>query len=159
MGTFNTDEPRSGGDDTDNTLLYKIAIRLWRAIYAGTESISTTIAAGTAAIGTVSITDISNGEYETVAAGVSDQILGPTGGVGDYLTGILIVPVTTSPGAVSIKDGNGSAISVFAGGASSVSNLVPFFVPIAAKTVNATTPGWKVTTGTNVTVFATGNFT
>jgi len=97
--------------------------------------------------------------YETVAASQTAQTLGATGAVGDFLAGILIVPATTSPGAVSIIDGNGSNITIFAGGASSVSNLVPFFVPIQAKCVNATTPGWKVTTGTNVSAVGTGNFT
>lgn len=97
--------------------------------------------------------------YETVAASQTDQILGASGAVGDFLAGLLIVPATTSPGAVSIKDGNGSSITVFTGGASSVTNLVPFFVPIGAKCVNATTPGWKVTTSTNVSVIGTGNFT
>lgn len=107
----------------------------------------------------IPVTAIPNDEYETVAASATDQILGATGAVGDYLAGVLIVPATTSPGAVSIKDGNGSAITVFTGGASSVSNLVPFFVPLGIKTINATTPGWKVTTGTNVSVIGVGNFT
>jgi hypothetical protein len=40
-------------------------------------------------------------EYETVAASSHDQVLGPTGATGDYLAGVLIVPATTSPGAVS----------------------------------------------------------
>jgi hypothetical protein len=97
--------------------------------------------------------------YETVAASQTAQILGATGAVGDFLAGVLIVPATTSPGAVSIIDGNGSNISIFAGGASSVSSLVPFFVPWGAKCVNATTPGWKITTGTNVSAAGIGNFT
>lgn len=69
MANFNTDEPNPNGEDTDNTLLYKIAIRLWRAIYAGTESLSTTttLAAGTAAIG--STTD--GGAAWTTVFGVS----------------------------------------------------------------------------------------
>lgn len=96
-------------------------------------------------------------EYETVAAGSSDQILGATGAVGDYLTGLLIVPAAVTAGTVSIKDGNGSAINVFVTG--TLSSLVPFFVPIQARCVNATTPGWKVTTGASVSVFGTGNFT
>ena len=98
-------------------------------------------------------------DYETVAASQTDQILGATGAVGDYLNFLLVVPATTSPGAVSIKDGNGSAVTVFTGGASSVSNLVPFPVPVMAKTVNATTPGWKVTTGANVSCVGIGKFT
>lgn len=112
--------------------------------------------AGTAYLGTVSITDISNGEYETVAASQTDQVLGATGATGDYLAGLLIVPATTSPGAVSIKDGGGSAITVFTGGASSVSNLVPFFVPLGIKSLAG---AWKVTTGSNVSAIGVGNFT
>jgi hypothetical protein len=95
-------------------------------------------------------------EYETVAASATAQALGATGAAGDYLTGLLIVPATTSPGAVSIKDGGGSPITVFPGGASSVTSLIPFFVPILAKSV---TGAWAVTTGAAVSVIASGNFT
>ncbi len=94
-------------------------------------------------------------DYETVAASQTDQILGASGAVGDLLSGVLIVPATTSPGAVSIKDGAGSAITVFTGGASSVSNLVPFFVPLGI--VCGTS--WKVTTGSSVSAIAVGEFT
>lgn len=124
---------------------------------------STTVAANngapTAGTQRVTIADINVGDYETVAASATDQILGPTGAAGDYLAGLLIVPATTSPGAVSIKDGNGSGITVFTGGASSVVALVPFFVPLGIVAINATTPGWKVTTGTNVSAIGVGNFT
>src|SRR5688572_9274172 len=97
-------------------------------------------------------------EYETVAAGQTAQVLGATGAVGDYLSGLLVIPATTSPGNVLLLDGNVS-ITVFAGGASSVLSLIPFFIPIGAKTVTATTPGWKVTTGANVSVVGVGQFT
>ena len=103
------------------------------------------------------LTNFGAGEYETVAASQTDQILGATGAVGDYLAGILITPTTTGAGSVSIKDGNGSSIAIFNTG--TLSNLVPFFVPLGIKCVNATTPGWKVTTGANVTVIGVGNFT
>lgn len=103
----------------------------------------------------VAINDISAGEYETVAASQSAQELGATGNTGDYLAGLLVVPATTSPGAVSIKDGGGSAITVFTGGASSVSNLVPFFIPLGIKSAAGE---WRVTTGANVSVIAVGNF-
>ena len=96
-------------------------------------------------------------EYETVAAAQTDQILGVTGAVGDYLGHLLVVPTTTSPGAVSIRDGAaGAVISVFAGGASSVSSLVPFPIPIRLRALSA---GWRVTTGANLSVLAVGNFT
>jgi len=95
-------------------------------------------------------------EYETVAASATDQVLGATGATGDYLSGLLVIPATTSPGAVSIKDGSGSAITVFTGGATSVSNLVPFFVPLGIKSASG---AWKVTTGANVSVIGVGDFT
>lgn len=103
----------------------------------------------------VAIADLSVGDYETVAAGQTDQTLGATGATGDYLAGVLIVPATTSPGAVSIKDGAGSAITIFTGGASSVSNLVPFFVPLG---IISAAGAWKVTTGSNVSAIGVGNF-
>lgn len=102
------------------------------------------------------LADAVAGDYEAVAASQTDQPLGATGATGDYFAGLLIVPATTSPGAVSIKDGGGSAITVFTGGASSVSNLVPFFIPLGSKSIAG---AWKVTTGSNVSAFAVGNFT
>lgn len=95
-------------------------------------------------------------EYETVAASASTQALGATGATGDYLAGVLIIPATTSPGAVAIKDGANGAITVFTGGASSVSNLVPFFVPLGIISVAG---AWQITTGDNVSVIGVGNFT
>lgn len=99
--------------------------------------------------------DFGAGEYETVAANQTDQMLGATGAIGDYLAGLLVIPATTSPGGVSIEDG-ATNIPVFVGGASSVSNLVPFFVPLGIKSVSG---GWEITTGANVSVIAVGNFT
>lgn len=97
-----------------------------------------------------------SGNWETVAASQSDQALGATGATGDYLAGVQIIPATTSPGAVSIKDGSGSAITIFTGGASSVSNLVPFAVDLGMTSLAG---AWKVTTGANVSVIAIGKFT
>lgn len=96
------------------------------------------------------------GDYETVAAGQTTQTIGPTGAQGDYLMGLLIVPASTSPGAVQIKDGSNSAITVFAGGADSVSNLVPFFVPLGMRSAQG---AWQVTTGADVSAIAMGSFT
>jgi hypothetical protein len=98
---------------------------------------------------------VSDGEYETVAASQTGQVLGPTGATGDYLNGLLITPASTSPGAVALLDG-ATSYTVFAGGASSVSNLAPFYVYIGARSVNG---AWSVTTGASVSVLATGNFT
>jgi len=103
----------------------------------------------------IKITDFSSGEYETVAASQTAQVIGATGAVGDYIAGLLVIPATTSPGNVLLLD-DATSITVFAGGASSVSNLVPFFIPLGIKSVSG---AWKVTTGANVSVVAVGNFT
>lgn len=105
------------------------------------------------------VRDIGAGDYETVAASQSNQVLGASGAAGDYLGGLLIVPNNLNPGAVTITDGSNSpdiAITVFGGGTASVSNKVPFFVPLGIKSV---TGGWRVTTGADVSVIASGNFT
>lgn len=94
-------------------------------------------------------------EYETVAASATAQALGATGGTGDYIAGVLVVPATTSPGAVTLLD-NATSITIFTGGASSVSNLVPFYIPLGANSVSG---AWKLTTGTNVSCIAFGDFT
>lgn len=94
------------------------------------------------------------GAYETVAAGVTGQTIGGTGGVGDFISGLLVIPATTSPGNVLLLD-NATSITVFAGGASSVLTLHPFFIPLNMESVSGP---WKVTTGANVSVIATGKF-
>lgn len=95
--------------------------------------------------------------YETVDASQSDQTLGATtGATGDYLLGMTVTPLTTSPGAVAVKDGSGTAYTVFSGGANSVSNLVPFPIGWGAP---STAGAWKITTGTNVKVACFGKFT
>lgn len=96
-------------------------------------------------------------EYETVAAGQTDQALGATGAQGDYLAGVLIVPGTAGCGAVSIKDGSGSSISIFAGGGTTaLPTLAPIFVPLG---IYSTGGAWKITTGSNVTAIGIGDFT
>ena len=104
--------------------------------------------------GDVTITDLSAGLYETVAASQTAQVIGVTGGKGDWITGILVIPANTSPGAIALLDG-GTSITVFTGGATSVSNLVPFLIPLGMKSVNGP---WKVTTGADVSVVVMGNF-
>lgn len=100
--------------------------------------------------------DFGAGDYETVAASQTDQALGATGAAGDFLAGLLIVPATTAAGAVSIKDGSGSSITVFAGGGTTpLVTLVPFFVPLGIKSGSG---AWKITTGANVSVIGVGNF-
>jgi hypothetical protein len=101
------------------------------------------------------LTNFGAGEYETVAASQTAQALGATGAAGDYISGILVIPATTSPGVVTLLD-NATSIPVFVGGASSVSNLVPFFIPLGMVSVSG---AWKITTGANVSCIGIGNFT
>lgn len=101
-------------------------------------------------------TDLDRTAYETVAAGQTDQVLGATGATGDILERVIIIPANTSPGAVSIKDGSGSAITIFVGGASSVDTLAPIFVTLGMKSTGG---AWKLTTGADVSAIGIGKFT
>ena len=122
-------------------------------IPAGTNTIGKVdLNAGTNMVGHVGGTD-----YKGVGANAVNTMLGTTGAAGDYLGGILIIPGTTAAGAVSVKDGALTAFTIFAGGGTTaLTSLIPFFVPIGAKSVNN---GWQVTTGANVTAVGVGDFT
>lgn len=91
----------------------------------------------------------------TVAAGQTAAPLGAEGAAGDYISHVVIIPATTSPGAVAILDDD-TSYTIFAGGASSVSNLAPITVPLGWVSQDG---GWSVTTGTNVSVRVAGRFT
>lgn len=98
-----------------------------------------------------------NNDYEAVAASKTAVLTGQTGGgkKGDIIKRLLIIPATTSPGAVTLADGANAAITVFAGGASSVADLKPFWVEIDAR---SSIGAWTVVTGTNVSIVAVGRF-
>lgn len=115
---------------------------------------TTTKAAGVDAFGNLSVR-LGAGNYETVAASQTAQVLGATGATGDFLERLLVIPATTSPGSIAILDGS-TSITVFAGGASSVASLTPFSIMVGAY---STTGPWKVTTGANVSVIGFGSFT
>src|SRR5258708_31313934 len=73
-------------------------------------------------------------QYQAVAASQANAALGPGGGAaGDYLSHVTIVPANTNPGAVTIADGGGSAITLFAGGGLRRPNLRPFTARIRAQ--------------------------
>lgn len=96
----------------------------------------------------------STGEYETVAASQTDQVMGATGKIGDYIEGLIIVVATAATSAVSIKDGSGSAVSVFPnspGGGVGTYNV--------ALGMRSRAGAWSVTTGAGCSVIAVGNFT
>ncbi len=101
------------------------------------------------------LTNIGAGNYETVAASQTAQVMGGAGATGDYFSGLLVIPATTSPGNVIILD-NATSITVFTGGTTSVSNLVPFLIPLGIFSVSG---AWKVTTGSNVSCIGIGKFT
>lgn len=93
--------------------------------------------------------------YKTVAASAVDQVLGNANGAkGDVISRIIIIPASTTPGAVSIKDGSGSAITIFTGG--TVVDIASFHIEVGAV---ATSGPWKVSTGANVSAIAIGKFT
>jgi len=93
-------------------------------------------------------------DYETVAASQSDQVLGVTGGVGDFLHKLVIVVATAATAATSIKDGGGSAISILPN--SPGGGIGVYVVEL---NIVSTAGAWKVTTGAGVSVIAVGRFT
>lgn len=95
-----------------------------------------------------------NTDYEAVAVSQTDQILGPVGVVGDILETLIVSVATAATSTCSIKDGNGSAIVITAAN----TTIGVYSVPIGARCVNATTPGWKVTTGAGCTALGVGRF-
>lgn len=107
------------------------------------------------AVTNVPLSNALAGEYETIAASQTAQVLGGAGATGDFLSGLLVTPTSVSPGVVTILD-NAISINVFAGGTNALSNLVPFFVPVGLYSVSG---AWKVTTGAGLSVLASGNFT
>jgi hypothetical protein len=101
----------------------------------------------------------SGDNYVLIAASKTASAFAGPGGVGalgDFLAGILVVPATTSLGAISITDGGGSAISLFTGGAGVLADIKPFYIPIG---VRSTSGGWAATTSNNGSIIAIGSFT
>lgn len=99
--------------------------------------------------------DYFNTDYEAIAASQTGQILGAVGAVGDIFEGLIISVATSLTGTVSIADGDGSAIVITAAN----TPIGVYSVKIGARCKNATTPGWKVTTGAGATALAVGKFT
>jgi hypothetical protein len=99
-------------------------------------------------------------DYQAVPASTTVVFQGKRGTVGgkigDYLRIVTIVPTTTSPGAVTIKDGTDTAITIFPGGASSVQGLASFQVFLDLK---SKVGGWTIATGANVSVLVSGDAT
>lgn len=101
------------------------------------------------------LTNQDAGEYETVAASQTAQVLGATGAIGDYLEALIIVPATVNAGQVLLLD-NATSITIFVGGTACLNELRPVYVPFKMKSVSG---AWKITTGADVSVIGVGNFT
>ena len=97
--------------------------------------------------------------FQAVAASQTATVLQQTtGAAGDYLSHCDIYPASTSPGVVTVFDNTNTAansVILFAGGATSLSNLAPIPVPVGAVSVSG---AWKVTTGASVSVVCYGRF-
>lgn len=96
----------------------------------------------------------SEGDYETVAAGQSDQVLGQTGAAGDWLQRLICVVATAATAQVQIKDGSGSLITVLPN--SPGGGVGTYVIELGLKSLSG---GWKVTTGAGVSVIGVGDFT
>ena len=91
-------------------------------------------------------------DYETVAVSQTDQVLGSTGEVGDYLERIVIQVATAATAAVTVKDGSTTILSF----ANSPGGGIGVY-PIALQVKSKTGP-FKVTTGAGATVLCVGKF-
>lgn len=100
------------------------------------------------------IEGFSAGERELVEASASDQVLGASGAAGDFIAGVLVIPETLDAGSVTLTDDSGSVV-LFEGGTGSVGCLVPFYIPLGLRSSGS---GWSISTGADVHVLATGDF-
>lgn len=90
-------------------------------------------------------------DFETVAAGQTDQALGTAGAIGDTLNALVCTVATAATSTVSIKDGAGSSVPILAAN----TPIGAYTVTINAKSAAG---AWSVTTGAGVSVVATGSF-
>lgn len=108
------------------------------------------------AVDNKAFSNAAGGEYETVAASQTAQVLGATGATGDYIAGILVIPAVVACGAVTLLDGSTSIPVFVGGGATALPSCIPFFIPLG---INSVSGAWKITTGANVSCIGVGNFT
>lgn len=94
-------------------------------------------------------------EYTTVGASADEEPLGATGKVGDHLVHLVIQPTTVAPGSVVLKDG-ATTVYTYPGSADYPVGLPPFHVLLD---LDSRSGAWTVTTGANVSVLASGDFT
>jgi hypothetical protein len=92
-------------------------------------------------------------DYETVAAGQTDQVCGATGGIGDYLDRVILVVTTAATAATSIEDGS-TNIAIFPN--SPGGGVGTYTVELGMSSVAG---GWEITTGAGVAAICVGRFT
>ena len=91
-------------------------------------------------------------QYETVAASQTEQVLGTTGAVGDYLHRLIISNVTAATASVTILDGS-TSIVIQTGAAT-----IPLGIFSIALNMASASGAWSVTTGAGATVIGVGIF-
>ena len=91
-------------------------------------------------------------QYELVAVSQTNQVLGGTGAVGDFLHRIVVSVSATATSAFSIIDGSTTILSV----ANSVLANGQYTYELNIASQNG---AWKVTTGAGVNVIGIGTFT
>lgn len=92
--------------------------------------------------------------YETIAASQTDQVLGASGGSGDYLERLVITVNTAATAIVQIQDGAGTEITIMPNNPGGGIGVYVVELDIYSKT-----GPWKITTGAGSTVLAIGDFT
>lgn len=95
--------------------------------------------------------EVGGSEYETVAAGVTDQVLGTAGAKGDFLARLVLNVITVATAGVTITDGSTAIVIQTAASAQLGAQTVELGI-------RAVTGPWKITTGAGVTAIAVGQF-
>lgn len=88
--------------------------------------------------------------YETVAAGQTGQVLGTTGGRGDYIHSLIVSVATSATGTVALLDG-ATSIPITAAN----TPIGVYAIPLGMRSASG---AWSVTTGAGATVIGIGRF-
>jgi hypothetical protein len=88
--------------------------------------------------------------YETVAVGQTDQVIGSTGGVNDFLARIIVAVSTSATSTVTVKDGSTTILSIPAN--------TPIGIYSIEIGVRSKEGAFSITTGAGASVLAVGDF-
>lgn len=97
------------------------------------------------------------GDRYATAAASGTRDLG-TGATGDILRSVLLIPATTAPGAVQIKDGANAAVTIYTGGTVGA-DLTPIRINFGTHGITSRAGKWQLVMGANVSAVASGDFT